>query len=322
MAFDFLARELAQVDRVIARAIEGDEKTLTGIAEYVVGSGGKRVRPALLLASYVAANGRRPRRAIPAAAAVEVIHTATLIHDDISDQSERRRGKASAHETFGVGRSLIAADYLMTTAFKLVSQYGVESISTINGACLNMAVGEIQDLRNARNAGLTEAEYFEIIGRKTGVLFEAALKLGAMAAGAPPREVAAFGRYGRELGLAFQIVDDVLDVSASAKRMGKPVGKDLADGKVTLPTIFALRHAPPKDRKFLRRVIEAPGQGAPPKDIRRALKIVRAAGGEAEARAQARRHTKAAQRALKAVSPSRAKRDLLAYADELAARGA
>jgi octaprenyl-diphosphate synthase len=322
LAFDFLARELAQVDRVIARAIEGDEQTLTGIASYVVGSGGKRVRPALVLASYVAASGSKPRLAVPAAAAVEVIHTATLIHDDISDQSERRRGKASAHRTFGIGRSLIAADYLMTTAFKLVSEYGVEFISTINGACLNMAIGEIQDLRHSRNPALTEAEYFEIIGHKTGALFEAALKLGAMAARAPPREVAAFGRYGREVGLAFQIVDDALDVSASAKRMGKPVGKDLAEGKVTLPTIFALRHAPPEDRTFLRRVIETPGEGAPQADIRRAIKIIRLAGGEAEARAQALRHTKAAQRALKAVSPSRGKRDLIAYADELAARGA
>lgn len=322
MAFDFLARELALVDRVIERAIEGDEQTLTGIAEYVVGSGGKRVRPALVLAAYLAANGSKPRSAVPAAAAVEVIHTATLIHDDISDRSDKRRGRAAAHERFGIGRSLIAADYLMTTAFKLISEYGVEFLGTINQACMNMAIGEIHDLRHTGNARLTEEEYYDIIDRKTGALFEAGVKVGVMAAGASKKEVAAFGRYGREVGLAFQVIDDTLDVAASAKRMGKPVGKDLREGKVTLPAIFALSHAPPRDRAHLRKVIEAGGRSAPPENLSRALKIIRDSGAEAYCRDRAARHARRAKAALKGVPPSRAKGELLRFADELAARGA
>ncbi len=319
--FDFITRELGLVDRAIARAVEGDERTLTGIANYVVGSGGKRVRPALVLLSYLAANGERVRKAVPAAAAIEVIHTATLIHDDISDRSEVRRGRPSAHESFGIGRSLIAADYLMTAAFKLISNYGVDFLGTINSACMNMAIGEIQDLRHTGNAALSEKEYFEIIGRKTGALFEAGVKVGVMAAGAPKPQVAAFGRYGRQVGLAFQIVDDTLDACSDGKRLGKPVGKDLREGKVTLPLIFALSNAPQKDRAILRRVIASNKRPPPNADVARALRIVRATGAEAHCREVARKHAESAKRALSRVPPSKAKDELMEFADDLAQRG-
>jgi octaprenyl-diphosphate synthase len=322
VAFDFLARELALVERVIARSVAGDERTLSTISQYVVGAGGKRVRPALVLASYAAASGKQARKAVPAAAAVEVIHTATLIHDDISDRSDKRRGSASAHERFGIGRSLIAADYLMTTAFKLISEYGVEFISTINGACMSMAIGEIHDLRHTGNARLTVDEYYDIIERKTGALFEAGAKVGAMAARAPGPRIAAFGRYGRQVGIAFQVIDDTLDVSASAERMGKPVGKDLSEGKVTLPTIFALEHAPSRDRALLKRVIEAGREGGGHADVARAVKAIRKTGAEAYCRQVAARHTRRAKAALRPVPASPAKDALLDFADDLAARGA
>ena len=321
MVFDSLARELRLVDTAIGRAIQADEKALTGIANYVVGSGGKRVRPALVLLSYLAADGAKAKRAVPAAAAIEVIHTATLIHDDISDASERRRGKPSAHVNFGIARSLIAADYLMTAAFKLVSEYGVEFIATVNNACMNMAVGEIQDLRNTANPKMSEGEYFEIIERKTGVLFEAGVKLGVMIAGAPKKQVAAFGRYGREVGIAFQIVDDVLDISAEAKALGKPVGKDLREGKVTLPTLLALRRLKGKEKAFLERVVEARGGAPSASDIERAMRLIRKTGAEADARAVARKHTASAKKALASVPPSKARRELFEFADELAERG-
>ncbi len=320
MQFDGIARELRLVDRAIERAVEGDERTLTGISKYVVGSGGKRIRPALVLLSYLAANGETIRRAVPAAAAVEVIHTATLIHDDISDRSERRRGKASAHVNFGVARSLIAADYLMTAAFKLVADYGVDFISTINTACMNMAIGEIQDLRNTANPRLTREEYLEIIGRKTGALFEAGVKVGVMAAGAPPGQVAAFGRYGREVGAAFQIIDDTLDVSAEARALGKPVGGDLREGKVTLPTIYALEHTRGRDRAFLVRVVSARRGSPTAAEVNRAIKVIRATGAEAYCRKVAAEHTDRAKRALARVPPSASKRDLIAFADELVQR--
>jgi geranylgeranyl pyrophosphate synthase len=320
LEFDGIARGLRLVDRAILRAVEGDERTLTGISKYVVGSGGKRIRPALVLLSYLAANGASIRRAVPAAAAVEVIHTATLIHDDISDRSERRRGKPSAHVNFGVARSLIAADYLMTAAFKLVSAYGVDFISTINSACMNMAIGEIQDLRNTANPRLSREEYLEIIGRKTGALFEAGVKVGVMAAGAPQAQVRAFGRYGREVGAAFQIIDDMLDVSAKARALGKPVGGDLREGKVTLPTIYALEHTRGRDHAFLERVVSA--RRGPPTggEISRAIKIVRATGAEPYCRKVAAQHTERAKRALARVPPSKARSDLVAFADDLVQR--
>ena len=321
MVFESVARELRLVDTAIERAIQADEKTLTSIADYVVGAGGKRVRPALVLLSYLAADGAKARRAVPAAAAIEVIHTATLIHDDISDASERRRGKPSAHVNFGIARSLIAADYLMTAAFRLVAEYGVEFISTVNTACMNMAVGEIQDLRNTANPKMSEEEYFEIIERKTGVLFEAGVKLGVMAAGAPRPQVAAFGRYGREVGIAFQIVDDVLDISADGKALGKPVGKDLREGKVTLPTLIALKRLKGKEKALLTRVIEARGGAPSATEIDRAMRLIRKTGAEADARAVARKHTALAKKALVTVPPSKARKELLEFADELAERG-
>lgn len=318
--FDAIARELRAVDRTISRAVEADEEALGRIAEHLVGSGGKRVRPALVLLSYLAANGSKVRSVVPAAAAVEVLHTATLIHDDISDKSELRRGRESAHVSFGVARSLIAADYMMTAAFGLVGQYGIESIRTVNLACMDMAVGEIQDLRNTANPDLTEKEYFEIIDRKTGALIQAGVKMGVMLAGAPRKDVEKFSQYGRHVGVAFQVVDDTLDVSAKAGQLGKPVGKDIREGKVTLPVIWAMKRLRGKERKELREIV---GQvkGVPTdKQVKRALALVRKTGAEAHCRGVAREHTKRAKGALKGVPRSDSLKELLQFADELVER--
>ncbi|HEX9708772.1 MAG TPA: polyprenyl synthetase family protein [Candidatus Thermoplasmatota archaeon] len=318
--FDAIARELREVDRTISRAVEADEETLSRITEHLVGSGGKRIRPALVLLSYLAANGRRIRSIVPAAAAVEVIHTATLIHDDISDRSEMRRGRPSAHVSFGVARSLIAADYMMTAAFGLVGQYGIEPIRTINVACMDMAIGEIHDLRQTANAHLTEKEYFEIIDRKTGSLMEAGVRLGVMLAGGSPRDVAKFGAYGRNLGVAFQVVDDTLDISAKAAALGKPAGKDIREGKVTLPVIHAMKELNGKERKELQGIVGALHGVPTAAQVKRALTLVRKSGAEAHCRAVARKYTRRAKRALGGLPPSDSLKELVAFADELAER--
>jgi octaprenyl-diphosphate synthase len=318
--FEVIEKELKQVDHAIRKAIQADEKSLERVAGHVVGSGGKRVRPALVLLSYLAANGDKIRRAVPAAAAIEVIHTATLIHDDISDRSERRRGKPSAHVSFGVAKSLIAADYLMTAAFKLVGDYGIEFIRTINNACMNMAVGEIQDLRQSGNVKLSEKEYIEIVSRKTGSLMEAGVKLGVMLASGEPKEVKALGSYGLNVGIAFQIVDDVLDVSATAEELGKPVGKDIREGKITLTSIYAMEHLKGTDAKFLRAVLSNPRAVPARGDIKRAIAIVRKTGAEKEARAVAKVYADKARRALKGIPESVGRRELIAFADEVVQR--
>jgi len=318
--FEGIARELKQVDRTIERAVEADEETLSSIADYVVSSGGKRVRPALVLLAFLAANGEKIRHVIPAAAAIEVIHTATLIHDDISDHSEKRRGKPSAHVSFGVARSLIAADYLMTAAFKLVGDYGVEALRTINTACMSMAIGEIQDLRRSADTSITEEEYLEIVERKTGALFEAGVRLGVMLAGADPKQVRAFGAYGRHVGTAFQIVDDVLDVSRDAKALGKPVGKDLREGKVTVTSIYALQHLQGAERKHLVAVLTNSQRTPSAPDVARAMESVRATGAEPYGRALAKVHSERAKRALKGVPKSKALLELTKFADDVVDR--
>lgn len=318
--FEGIARELKQVDRTIERAVEADEETLSSVADYVVTSGGKRVRPALVLLAFLASNGERIRRAIPAAAAIEVIHTATLIHDDISDHSEQRRGKPSAHVSFGVARSLIAADYLMTAAFKLVGDYGVEALRTINTACMSMAIGEIQDLRRSADIRITEAEYLEIVERKTGALFEAGVRLGVMLAGAGPKQVKAFGAYGRNVGTAFQIVDDVLDVSRDAKALGKPVGKDLREGKVTVTSIYALQHLSGGERKHLAAVLANSRRTPSNAEVARAMESVRSTGAEAYGRSLARAYAEKAKRSLKGAPKSKALDELIRFADDVVER--
>lgn len=318
--FEAIARELREVDRTISRAVEADEDTLSRITEHLVGSGGKRIRPALVLLSYLAANGGKIRSIVPAAAAVEVIHTATLIHDDISDKSEMRRGRPSAHVSFGVARSLIAADYMMTAAFGLVSQYGIEPIRAINRACMDMAIGEIHDLRQTANAKLTETEYFDIIDRKTGSLMEAGVKIGVMLAGASHEDMGRFAAYGRNLGVAFQVIDDTLDISAKAAALGKPVGKDMREGKVTLPVIFALKVLKGKERKELAEVVGALHGVPTQKQVKRALVLVRKTGAEAHCRGVARKYTQRAKRALRGLPPSDSLKELLRFADELAKR--
>jgi octaprenyl-diphosphate synthase len=321
-AFDGIARELREVDRAISRAMESDEEALSKIADHVVSSGGKRIRPALLLLAYMAANGRAVKKVVPAAAAIEVIHTASLIHDDISDKSAMRRGKPSAHVSFGVARSLIAADYLMTAAFNLAGQYGMETIRTINHACMQMAIGEIQDLRHSADADLTRAKYIQIIDRKTGSLIEAGVRIGVMLAGASPQDVDHFGTYGRNVGLAFQIIDDTLDVSATAGRLGKPVGKDLREGKVTLPVIIALERLQGKDRAFLREVVAA-RDGVPSQaKVKQCLKLIRSVEAEALSRKVARQYTKRAKRAIAGYRKTSHLKELNAFADELVEREA
>jgi octaprenyl-diphosphate synthase len=319
-SFDAIARELRAVDRTISRAVDADEEALSSIAEHLVGSGGKRVRPALVLLTYLAANGRKIRSVVPAAAAVEVLHTATLIHDDISDKAEMRRGRRSAHVSFGVARSLIAADYMMTAAFGLVGQYGIEAIRTVNMACMDMAIGEIQDLRHTADADTTEEQYFEIIDRKTGALMEAGVKMGAMLAGAPRRHIDKFAAYGRSVGVAFQVVDDTLDVSSKAAKLGKPVGKDIREGKVTLPVIFALGALKGKERKELRDIVGALHGTPRPGQVKRALALVRKTGAEKHCRAVATTYTARAKAALKGVPSTDSLRALKGFADELVER--
>jgi len=231
---------MAEVDAVLRTSLSSDVVLIRQIAEYIIGSGGKRLRPSLLLLA-AGACGYRGRDHHTLAAVIEMIHTATLLHDDVVDESKLRRGHATANAEFGNAASVLVGDFLYSRAFQLmVSVDRMRVLAILADATNVIAEGEVLQLMHAGNAALDERAYLEVIERKTAKLFEAAARLGAVLGDAEAEREEAFGRYGMHLGTAFQIMDDVLDYSGDADVIGKSLGDDLAEGKMTLPLIRAL----------------------------------------------------------------------------------
>src|SRR4029077_8911085 len=208
-------------------------------SEYIVGGGGKRLRPALVLLSALACGYEREHR-YTLAAVVEMIHTATLLHDDVVDESKLRRGHATANATFGNAASVLVGDFLYSRAFQLMVSVGSMRVLEILSQATNViAEGEVLQLMHTRDPNLDEVAYLQVIQRKTAKLFEAAAQLGAVLGGADPEREAALARYGMHLGTSFQLVDDVLDYMGERSEFGKNLGADLAEGEMTLPLIRA-----------------------------------------------------------------------------------
>jgi octaprenyl-diphosphate synthase len=250
---------MAEVDRVLRDSLSSDVALIRQVAAYIVGSGGKRLRPGLLLLA-AGATGYRGRDHYTLAAVVEMIHTATLLHDDVVDESELRRGHATANATFGNAASVLVGDFLYSRAFQLMVGVNRMRVLEILADATNViAEGEVLQLMNAGNVALDEASYFEVIERKTAKLFEAAAQLGAVLGGADAEREEAFRRYGMHLGTAFQIMDDVLDYSGDAATIGKSLGDDLAEGKMTLPLIRALARSSPDESAIIRHAIGGGG---------------------------------------------------------------
>lgn len=236
--FDLCADEMLSVDRLIRESLDSNVVLIRQISEYIIGSGGKRLRPMLVL---IAANacGYRGTGHITAAAIIEFIHTATLLHDDVVDESELRRGKESAHAVWGNAASVLVGDFLYSRSFQMmVTVDSMRVMEVLSNATNTIAEGEVEQLLNLHDPEVSEKSYFSVIEKKTAKLFEAACQLGAVLAGKPELEepMAAFGR---ELGAAFQVADDVLDYTASSDTLGKNIGDDLAEGKPTLPLILS-----------------------------------------------------------------------------------
>ena len=234
-----IAADMAEVDRVLRESLDSDVALIRQVAEHIIGGGGKRLRPALLLLSARAC-GYAGTRHHTLAAVVEMIHTATLLHDDVVDDSKLRRGHATANTTFGNSASVLVGDFLYSRAFQqMVGQGCLRVLEILSSATNVIAQGEVLQLINSGDPNLDEEAYLGVIRRKTAKLFEAAAQLGAVVGGAPPEVEAALGRYGMHLGTAFQLVDDVLDYSGDLDAIGKNLGDDLAEGKMTLPLIRA-----------------------------------------------------------------------------------
>lgn len=294
MSFDaikqLLAADMAAVDGVIRTRLHSEVALVNQISEYIIGSGGKRLRPALVVLS-AKAFGYGGKFHYDLAAVVEFIHTATLLHDDVVDESDLRRGRATASAMFGNAASVLVGDFLYSRAFQMMVQVGdMRVMQTLADATNLIAEGEVLQLLNCNDADVDVDNYMRVIHCKTAKLFEAAMRLGAILGGASAEQEQAAAAYGMHLGTAFQLVDDVLDYSADEQETGKHLGDDLAEGKPTLPLIYAIKHGTPEQAAVVRSAIEQGNIDSFP----HVLEIIRITGALEHTRAQAMREADAA----------------------------
>ncbi|WP_159910986.1 polyprenyl synthetase family protein [Pantoea sp. 18069] len=286
---------MREVDSVIADRLHTSVPLISQISQYIIAAGGKRLRPALLL-MICKALGYEGSQRFNLAAVVELIHTATLLHDDVVDESTMRRGRATANEAFGNPASVLVGDFLHTRSFQMMVAAGSTRVLQILSDATNIiAEGEVQQLMNMHDASLDEEGYLQVIRSKTAKLFEASAQLGAVLAGSSPAVEEACAIYGQALGTAFQIIDDVLDYTGDTAEMGKNLGDDLREGKCTLPLIAAMQRATPEKAAVVRQAIE---QGST-EQLAAVISIVQATGALDVARAAA--HAEA-QRAIDALN--------------------
>jgi octaprenyl-diphosphate synthase len=270
-----VAEDLRRIDQVIVERLASDVVLVNQVARYIVGGGGKRLRP-LSVVLAARACGYPGDKHVDAAAIIEFIHTATLLHDDVVDGSDRRRGRDTANHVFGNEASVLVGDYLYSRAFQMMVGLGNLRIQEVMANATNtIAEGEVLQLMNAHDPDTTEERYLEVIYRKTAKLFEAGAQVAAILSGASPEVEQAMVAYGRHLGTAFQLVDDSLDYTADGAELGKNVGDDLAEGKPTLPLIYALAHSSADDTARLRLAVENGGV----EELESVTRAIESAGG-------------------------------------------
>lgn len=251
--------ETHAVDQLILNELSSDVVLINQIGHYIIGNGGKRLRPMLLLLAAKAL-GKVDDHHLIMAAVIEFIHTATLLHDDVVDESVLRRGKESANAVWGNAASVLVGDYLYSSAFEMmVRTNNMRVMEILSKTTTAIAEGEVLQLLNCNNPDTTEEKYLEVIARKTAILFSTATRLAAVISGADAATEAALAIYGQQLGVAFQLIDDALDYTASTEELGKNLGDDLAEGKPTLPLIHAIQHGTEQQAKI---VIDAIRQGS------------------------------------------------------------
>jgi len=305
--------DLAGVDQVIHFRIASETVLIPQLAAHLVDSGGKRLRPLITLAA--ARHFSYPGEGhIKLAAAVEFIHTATLLHDDVVDGSALRRGRPAANTLWGNKPSILVGDFLFSRAFQLMVEAGSPPVlDVLANASAVIAEGEVMQLQSSKNLAISEADYLKVITGKTAALFSAAAEAGAMIAGAQPVQAAAMRDYGMNLGIAFQLVDDALDYSGRQAVMGKSVGDDFRECKVTLPIVLSLLTASDEERRFWRRTIEVSVQEEG--DLSRAIEYLERGGALLATIERARSYGRAARDALAVCDESEIKTALADVAD-------
>lgn len=294
------AGDMQRVDTLIRQRLSSDVVLINQIADHIIAGGGKRLRPMLHVLAANAA-GYRGDQHIQLAAVIEFIHTSTLLHDDVVDESDLRRGRKTANALWGNAASVLVGDFLYSRSFQMMVELDDMRIMRILADTTNtIAEGEVLQLLNIGNADVDEAAYLTVIERKTAVLFAAATELGGLLGGLPPDQVSALRRYGMELGYAFQIADDLLDYVSDAGTLGKNIGDDLAEGKPTLPLIYALQNADQDQKRSLRHAIEHGGLDS----LDRIVAAIRDSGALERTHACAVVHAEAARDALRALPAS------------------
>jgi octaprenyl-diphosphate synthase len=309
---------MLEVDNVITRRLESEVPLVGQVSRYIISAGGKRLRPTLLLL-VCGALGYTGAQRYNLAAVVEFIHTATLLHDDVVDDSEMRRGLATANESFGNPASVLVGDFLYSRAFQMMVDAGDMRIMAILSDATNViAEGEVMQLMNMHNPSLGEDDYLRVIRSKTAKLFEASARLGAILAKANSSVENACAQYGQALGTAFQVIDDVLDYEGDPAVMGKNVGDDLREGKATLPLIIAMQRGTNDQKKMIQQAIETGDLS----QLSAILSVVRETGALDASRQAAAAEAMRAIAALEHLQPSQYKDALLQLASQLLIRNA
>jgi octaprenyl-diphosphate synthase len=300
------------VDAMIRRRLDSDVVLIRQVAEYIIASGGKRLRPAMLLLAAGASGYAGGSHHHELAAVVEFIHTATLLHDDVVDESGLRRGNKTANAAFGNAASVLVGDFLYSRAFQMMLTVDDMRVMAVLAEATNtIAEGEVLQLLNVHDASADEARYLEVVRRKTAKLFEAATRLGAILGRAAPEIEEGLAQYGVHVGTAFQLIDDVLDYSGDLHETGKNLGDDLNEGKPTLPLIYAMSKGTPAQSQTVRHAIEQGGR----EDFAAVLQAITDTGALDYARAQARRESAVACAAIESLPSSKYRDSLLQLAD-------
>jgi len=305
------APDMAAVDRLIRARLASDVVLINQVAEHIIGGGGKRLRPMLVLLAARACDYQGSDHVL-LAAVVEFIHTATLLHDDVVDESDLRRGRSTANALWGNAASVLVGDFLYSRAFQMMVEADDMRVMRILADTTNqIAEGEVLQLLSIHNPDTDEGAYLRVIERKTAVLFEAATRLGGLIAGVSTAQEEALACYGLNLGFAFQIADDVLDYVSDAGTLGKNIGDDLAEGKATLPLIYAIERAPAEQSASLRRAIETGGLDS----LDNIIAAIRDTGAIERTRQRAQEYANAAKLALSTLPHSEARGALSVLAD-------
>ena len=306
-----IAEDMRLVDETIRRELGSGIRRVSEVAEYITGSGGKRMRPALVLL-IARAMGYTGDKAVFLGAVMEILHTATLMHDDVVDESDMRRGRPTANARWGNPTAVLVGDFLYTRAFQMMVRTGnIPAMAAIAYAANRLSEGEVLQMDNAHNPGIDKQRYYEVIERKTACLFVCAAKIAcSVAEGCTGAQREALESYALHLGYAFQIADDVLDYAGDSSVTGKNLGADLGEGKVTLPLLYAMQRAGDEDRRLIEEAVRS-GNG----DFEAISRILRQTGAVEAARETAREEAALGRRALEAIPPSAYKDALLQVID-------